>query len=176
MGSNGDNFSKISSRPNLVFKLSHSWQSRIFGREPHDLKILKSQLDSHRRTKTFVEPSGCWTRQQGSTWGRNPGRVLPEDLGVFWHTFVCPFSSELMVQIKQKTGHGVENPLPRSFWCGAVICTSIPLFVKCTAHSAVHTVYSGQTHYKCTMYRTTYWCSTVKCTMGWLRLVGSLKW
>jgi len=37
--------------------------------------------------------------------------------GVFWYTSICPFSSKLMVQIKQKSGHGVENLPPKSFWC-----------------------------------------------------------
>jgi len=31
---------------------------------------------------------------------------------------ICPFSLELMVQINQKMGHGVENLLPKSLWGG----------------------------------------------------------
>jgi len=39
---------------------------------------------------------------------------------VFWYLSKCPVLFEKMVQIKQKSGHGVKNPPPRSFWCDFV--------------------------------------------------------
>jgi len=41
--------------------------------------------------------------------------------GVFWHQSKIPFSSERMIQIKQKRGAEVKNSPPRSFWCGVHI-------------------------------------------------------
>jgi len=41
--------------------------------------------------------------------------------GVFWYSSKIPFSSEIMVRIKQKRGTGVKTPPPRSFWCGNVM-------------------------------------------------------
>ena len=41
-----------------------------------------------------------------------------ETWGVFWHESKIPVFFEIMVQIKQKRGVGVQNPSTRSFWCG----------------------------------------------------------
>ena len=64
----------------------------------------------HIRTKTFLEPSGYRTRQPGRTWllgpvacsGTNQNAPFLRHNGTNW----------------PKSGHGVETPPPRSFWCG----------------------------------------------------------
>jgi len=73
-------------------------------------KIKRFLLKAHNRTKSFLESSGCRTRPL------KPADINPSSLK--WVKIRKKFSSELMVQIKQKSVYGVENPRPNSFLGG----------------------------------------------------------
>ena len=69
--------------------------------------VIKLGIRDPRKKKRKGGP-GCWL---AGTWG------------VFWYLSVCPFYSKLMVQIKQKTVHRVENLPQRRDWCSmAFVC------------------------------------------------------
>jgi len=49
--------------------------------------------------------------------------------GVLWYKSKCTILFEIMVQIKTKEGHGVENLPPRSFGCGFISKNTSPIHV-----------------------------------------------
>jgi len=99
-------------------------------RDPNDTCMQVENKSDVYRTKTFLEPSGCQTRhpQPARTW-----LLGPEACSGFIQ--ISRFVRD-MVQIKQKSEHGVKNTPPRSFWCGTTsneysetLCTSPPELV-----------------------------------------------
>jgi len=84
--------------------------------EPLDRQLYLQKNDSliHQTDHTALKAS--WNLA-----GVEPGnqeRPGARTWDMFWYKSKWPVLFEIVVQIKTKEGHGVENPPPRSFCCG----------------------------------------------------------
>ena len=67
--------------------------------------------------------------------------------GIFWYESTCPVLFEIMVQIKQKRGPGVETPHPRSFWCSMLGISCVDPQHTISTHITHHTHFHANEYY-----------------------------
>jgi len=70
-----------------------------------------------------LNPHGTLLGTQRASNPATRNNLVARTWGVFWykskiHKSRIPVLFGIIVRIEQKRGIGVENPLPRSFWCG----------------------------------------------------------